>query len=117
MKKGLKKELNEVLHRMNFDPSKSLTEGFMSKYEKGVKQLTEAIEYDDEHRIHPDIEGKLRDRGHHLGDHPSFPASDDHHFEEKVASKRFKAGSPNNFSSPFSVAVEGQKPLSPHGRG
>ncbi len=49
------------------------------------------IRYDEKHdeRIHPIIVDDLRKREHALGSHPAFPESDELHFEEKIASKRF----------------------------
>jgi hypothetical protein len=55
--------------------------------------LKEAVNYHPEHnqRMHPSIEKKLANKNHHLGGHPSFPNShDNQHFEEKIASDRFK---------------------------
>jgi len=97
MKKGLQEEINEVLHRMNFDPSKSLTEGFMEKYEKGVKNITSKIVISEDSRkndhrenMHHDHAENLSGRTHHLGDHPAYPkSSDGQHFEEKLGYKRF----------------------------
>ena len=37
MKKGLNKEIDNILFRMNFNAKKSLTEGFTTKYEKNIK--------------------------------------------------------------------------------
>ena len=97
MKKGLQEEINEVLHRMNFDPSKSLTEGFMTKYEKYIKGITSKIvisedSRSEEHRerMNKDHSKDLRDRTHRLGDHPSYPkGSGEQHFEEELGHKRF----------------------------
>jgi len=58
---------------------------------KTYRILKEAIQYDPDHmeRMHPDIERKLGSRRHPLGAHPSYPKSDDAHYEEKIASNRF----------------------------
>ena len=58
-----------------------------------VQKLTEAIEYDPSHpeRMHPDIENKLRSDSHHLGGNKSLPkTTDEKHYSEKLASKRYK---------------------------
>jgi hypothetical protein len=71
---------------------KNITKNFLTEqYE--MNRIFEAIEYDPEHpeRMHPQIEDKLRRDDHYLSGNKSLPKSlDDHHFSEKVASKRFK---------------------------
>lgn len=66
----------------------------MNKIFKKKQLLKErAVEYDPQHpeRMHPDIERSLSDRSHYLGSHPAFPPSvGNQHFEEKIASSRFK---------------------------
>tara|TARA_R110002126_G_scaffold34665_3_gene107091 strand:- start:10309 stop:11544 length:1236 start_codon:yes stop_codon:yes gene_type:complete len=60
---------------------------------KEVQKLTESIEYDPAHpeRMHPDIEDKLRADSHHLGGNKSLPkTTDQRHYSEKLASKRYK---------------------------
>jgi hypothetical protein len=71
---------------------KSISERINDEY-KRKKNIVEGVEYDPEHRekMHPDIESKLRSQSHHLGKHPSFPETGiPQHFEEKIASNRFK---------------------------
>jgi hypothetical protein len=71
---------------------RNISQRLMEEYNRKLN-IVEGVEYDPEHqeRIHPDIEGKLRSRSHHLGGHPAFPETGTgQHFEEKVASKRFK---------------------------
>ena len=71
---------------------RNISQRLMEEYNRKLN-IVEGVEYDPDHqeRIHPDIEGKLRSRSHHLGGHPAFPETGTgQHFEEKVASKRFK---------------------------
>jgi hypothetical protein len=71
---------------------RTITERLSDEYNR-KNHIKEGVEYDPEHseKMHPDIESKLRAKSHHLGGHPAFPGTGTgQHFEEKVASKRFK---------------------------
>jgi hypothetical protein len=71
---------------------RNITERLCDEYNRKLN-IVEGVEYDPEHpeKMHPDIEAKLRSRGHHLGSHPAFPeTSTGQHYEEVIASKRFK---------------------------
>lgn len=73
---------------------RSISERITDEYNKKMN-IHEGVEYDPEHpeKMHPDIESKLRSQSHHLGKHPAFPGTGTgtgQHFEEKIASKRFK---------------------------
>jgi len=77
---------------MKYKIRRSITERISDEY-KRKQNIKEGVEYDPEHseRMHPDIESKLRSRSHHLGAHPGFPETGTgQHYEEKVASARFK---------------------------
>lgn len=71
---------------------RTISERISDEYKKR-KNIHEGVEYDPEHpeKMHPDIEAKLRSQSHHLGKHPAFPETGTgQHYEEKVASARFK---------------------------
>lgn len=70
---------------------RTISERLCDEYNRKMN-LHEGVEYDPEHpeKMHPDIEAKLRSKGHHLGGHPAFPSGEGQHFEEKIASQRFK---------------------------
>jgi hypothetical protein len=71
---------------------RTISERISDEYKK-KQNIVEGVEYDPEHseKMHPDIEAKLRAQSHHLGKHPAFPGTGTgQHFEEKIASKRFK---------------------------
>jgi hypothetical protein len=71
---------------------RNITERLCDEYNR-KNNITEGVEYDPEHpeKMHPDIEAKLRSRAHHLGGHPAFPETGTgQHYEEMMASKRFK---------------------------
>jgi len=71
---------------------RTISERISEEYRKKLN-IVEGVEYDPEHpeKMHPDIESKLRAQSHHLGKHPAFPGTGSgQHFEEKIASKRFK---------------------------
>lgn len=56
------------------------------------KNLTEnRIEYDQNNpeKMHPELEEKLRNRDHSLGNNPAFPEEDERNFEESIMGERF----------------------------
>jgi hypothetical protein len=73
------------------DKYKKLINDMLNNVKKNRFVSEGRIKYDSQHKekMLPKLERELRERKHSLGDHPTFPESDEMHFEEKIMVERF----------------------------